>query len=98
MHTRNRPPADAYHTAIIERYQLAGPLMEASFGGDPIVYANCPSGFDSPRLFGITEVPLSAPKRLLVRGVRELSFPGPVSITARTQAEARWRRPAYSFA
>jgi hypothetical protein len=57
-------PADAYQPAILDHYRLVGPLIEASFGGDPIVYANYPSGFDQPRLFGITDVPLSASKLL----------------------------------
>jgi len=44
---------------ILDYYRLAGPLIEATFGGEPIVYANFPQGFGEKPHFVVTDVPLS---------------------------------------
>lgn len=49
---------------ILAHYELAGPLLERSFGGDPIVLTNYPAGFDHPPHRRITDVPLSTRKLL----------------------------------
>ena len=56
--------ADAYQPTVLEHYRLVGPIIEAHFRGDPIVYANFRDGFDQPRDFKITDVPLTATKLL----------------------------------
>jgi len=64
--TPARPNPDiALQPQILEHYHAAGPLMEAQFGGDPIVFANYPGGFTGPRAFaefGVTDVPLTMVK------------------------------------
>jgi len=64
--------------AVFAYYKMAGPVIEASFGGDPIVYANFPHGFgDRKAYYKITDVPLSASKLLwLVHREYALEFHG----------------------
>ena len=62
--------------AVLAYYEMAGPVIEATFGGEPIVYANFPDGF-GPHMghFGITDVPLSTNKLLwLVHRVYAIEF------------------------
>ena len=49
---------------VLKHYSLVGPLLEAQFGGTPIVFANFPRGFDADPNWHITDVPLSENKLL----------------------------------
>src|ERR1700732_3524807 len=62
---------------ILDYYGLAGPLLEATFGGEPIVYANFPQGFGEEPHFVITDVPLSTQNMMyLVRRAYAVEFQG----------------------
>lgn len=62
---------------VLAHYERVGGFMEASFGGEPIMFANFPAGFDQPPHFTITDVPLQARKLLwLVHRNFALEFHG----------------------
>ena len=54
----------ALQPAVLAHYARVGSLLEASFAGAPIVYANFPNGFGQPAHYGVTDVPLSESKLL----------------------------------
>lgn len=47
---------------VLAHYRLVGPLIEASFAGSPIVFANYPDGLRKPAHYHVTTVQLSAEK------------------------------------
>lgn len=49
---------------VLAHYRLVGPLIEASFGGTPIVFANYPNGLSKPAHYHVTTVQLTAEKLL----------------------------------
>jgi len=49
---------------VLAHYRLVGPLIEASFGGSPIVFANYPDGLSKPASYHVTTVQLSVEKLL----------------------------------
>lgn len=49
---------------VLAHYTLVGPLLEASFAGTPIVFANYPEGLDKPAHYHVTTVQLSVNKLL----------------------------------
>jgi DNA primase len=60
---------------VLAHYGLVGPLMEASLGNSPIVFASYPDGVDQPGVYHITEVPLTHTKLLwLIRAKFAMSF------------------------
>lgn len=54
----------AVQPRVLAHYELVGPLIEASLGQTPIVFANYPDGFEQPALFHVTTVPLAVRKLL----------------------------------
>jgi DNA primase len=49
------------HPQVLAHYRIAAPLIEANFGGAPIVYANFPDGFEPHREHvHLTDLPLTA--------------------------------------
>jgi DNA primase len=60
---------------VLAHYGLVGPLMEASLGNSPIVFANYPDGFDKPAVYHVTPVPLTHTKLLwLIHAKYAMSF------------------------
>jgi DNA primase len=49
-------------TQVLERYRLVGPLIQASFGDTPIVFASYPKGLDQQADYHVTTVQLSVNK------------------------------------
>ncbi len=49
---------------VLEYYQSAAPLIEASFAQTPIVFRHYPNGLDEDGVFHVTTVPLTADKLL----------------------------------
>ncbi|HVA37289.1 MAG TPA: hypothetical protein VNJ51_06725 [Candidatus Dormibacteraeota bacterium] len=62
MSSRELAGAGALQPRILAHYQAVGPLLERSFAGAPIVYANFPAGLDHTRYFRVLGVPLSERK------------------------------------
>jgi DNA primase len=60
---------------VLAHYGLVGPLMEASLGNSPIVFADYPDGVDQPGVYHVTDVPLTHTKLLwLIHAKFALSF------------------------
>jgi len=58
-----RPPGFVdLEPAIAAHYERVGPLLEAGFAGEPIVYANFLAGFGEKPHYAITGIPLAATK------------------------------------
>ena len=49
---------------VLAHYRLVAPLIEASFAGSPIVFANYPDGLSKPASYHVTTVQLSVEKLL----------------------------------
>ena len=54
----------ALMSRVLEYYQTAAPLIEASFAQTPIVFRHYPNGIDENGVFHVTTVPLTADKLL----------------------------------
>ena len=66
MQNREHAEDAVLQPKILAHYQAVGPLLERSFGGSPIVYANFPAGFDQPAHYRVLGVPLSERKLLWI--------------------------------